>query len=362
MSGLNQSFLSKQKLSSIIFIIVFLAHFSVLYINTPVAEFEWLEALKLFGPMLTLATITLFSNATRLMIIKYGLYILSLHIMLSVCTALINGPANLFSEDGRLVVSLLGRGSGETAWALCVLLVTTNFLRDQNRISIKPSTFMIIALISILAIIFTQTRSALLFLSVYFIYRGGYKLKFRFAIILLLVALFVVILSVGAAPIFPQFINRSLSTETLLTGREYIWAAQMMALASQDMNAILIGSDLIPKIHEVAEISYATADPHNLFIDIFQYYGLLGLGYIYLWYRNMIKDRCFSASSLLIAFFIMSLFVSTVRYPLVFYVNILLLLAPTIRSCQRAKKPINTSMHFVFRNRFAQGSATLGRT
>lgn len=334
--------MSKQResirfLYSLIYIFLISAHFCALYINTPTAQLEWLEALKLFGPLFTLGIASLFGYNNKLCIIKYGLFFLYLHIIFAACVALLYDRTQLLGDDGRLNFQLIGRGPGETAWALCVLLVATNFLLDRHRISIKPRNLKIITLLATSLIVLTQTRSAMLFLGIYFMHINRFRIKFRLVILIISAAFLVLAAGVsGGIPVFSQIINRSLSPDKILTGREYIWAAQMVTFFSSNISTILFGSDLSPKIHQIVEISYETADPHNAYLDIIQYYGIFGFGYICLWYRNQIKHRSYDASAILVAFLLMSLLVSTSRYSLIFYANIILLLIPTVYTRERS--------------------------
>ena len=324
---------SAQRLSSLVFTFAISIHFLILYGNTSSANIEWLEVLKVFGALFTLGISSSFSNTTKLQIIKYSFYALSMHIFIAIFEALVGGANYFIAKDGRFIAKLLGRGAGETAWAFCVFLVTLNFLRELRCINIALRVQQVISLCAILIIFMTQTRSAILFLVIYYIGRFISKTgnKIDDMIKVLVVILIVGIVTFVLNPALYQVIDRSLSIETIFTGREYIWAAKMTAFAEQDIVNSLFGSDLSSKIHEVPEINYLTADPHNLYIDIFQYYGLLGVAYTVLWYKFAARRRLTTATPILVAFIVMSMFVSTFRYSMVFYANIILLLVVIVR-------------------------------
>lgn len=323
--------LQKRHLVSIIFLAAISVHFLSLYIATATESFDWLEALKLFGPIFILGCLSLLGRRIQLLVVKSTVYVLAMHIGLGIAEALLRGVGSLQSEDGRMIIELLGRGSGETAWAICVALATLNFLKDQQYIEIRAWNHRAITLVSIIVVVLTQTRSAILFLAVYYLHSNRTNFNAIQVARVSVIILSIVIIA-AFTPYFSELIQRTLSPEKVLTGREYIWAAQIMALTNQDITAILFGSDLTPKVREVSEITYITADPHNLFIDIFQYYGFAGLLYILVWYKYQTKSNSKGATQILMAFVVMSMFVSTFRYPMLFYINVALLLIPMIQS------------------------------
>ena len=324
---------SKQRLITLTFTFAISVHFLVLYANTPSENFELLEALKIFAPLFSLGILSILANELRIQIIKYSFYALSIHIFIAISETIIRGPGYFITEDGRFAAQLLGRGAGETAWAFCVFLVTFNFLRELRYIKVAPRIQKVITFGAILIVCLTQARSAILFLTIYYIARFGSKTESKIGDVFKIfgIGFIVVIVAYAVNPIFHQVIARSLSLETVLTGREYIWAAKMAAFSDQAVVNLLFGSDLLPKVHEVVAIGYVTADPHNLYIDIFQYYGILGVTYTILWYKFATKHRFTSATPIILAFIGMCMFVSPFRYSMVFYVNTILLLTITIR-------------------------------
>ena len=327
---------------TLIFLFCFGAHFLLLYLRTSEADFEWIEVLKHCGPIVALALLSWLRNRLKLIKIAFGSCMLALHFVYGLLEAVMNNPHSLLTEDGRFIVLALGRGAGETAWALCVLLVTLEYLGDRGCLEVGTRVKSLARLVLLLLILVAQTRSTFLFLLIYYFYRHRIQTKVRLShIVTASVVLCILVAIVISIPLFSPMIQRTLALETILTGRQYIWATRWSALKSMSLQEILIGSDLSPKVNVIEELSYETADPHNLFLDIFQYFGAIGVLYIVLWYRHMIKKQPLDTTAFLRAFVVTSLVVSTIRYSMVFYANVILLLIPmtSVPSRPRVNRP-----------------------
>jgi len=323
-------YFANRKFYSFFFFVLFTVQLCILYFQTLPNEFDIIEALKLPSPVIFMIFLAPLGNNTKITFVKIGFAILIIHIFFGFLLGILSGFSSFFLDDGRFVILALGRGAGETAWAFCALIVLIEFFQKQEIFNIRFGTKTIIYLVSFAIIILTQARSALMFLLLYYYFRSALSFRIKKKNIWIGFLLFVVILIIAFSADLMVLLNRSLSLSSVLTGREYIWFAKLSQLASEDFYVVLFGSDLSPKIIEVPEIGYLTADPHNLYLDFIQYYGLFFLLVFGLWYAHMAKYSSQEAMPILKAFIVMSLFVSSFRYSSVFYINIVLLILPMI--------------------------------
>ena len=321
-----------RKFYSFFFLVLFTVQLIILYGQTVPGEFDILEALKLPTPVIVMIFLALLGNNAKITAVKIGFAILIIHILFGILLGILSGFSSFFLNDGRFVILALGRGAAETAWAFCALIVLIEFFQKQQILNIRFSMKAVIYLVSFTLILLTQTRSALMFLFLDYYFTSTLSFRMKKKNIWIGFLFFVVILILAFSADLVAVLNRSLSFSSVLTGREFIWFAKLSQLASEDFHVVLFGSDLSPKIIEIPEIGYLTADPHNLYLDFIQYYGLFFLLALGVWYAHMVKYSSQEAMPILKAFIVMSLFVSTFRYSMGFYINVILLILPMIVS------------------------------
>tara|TARA_B100002019_G_scaffold126528_1_gene108986 strand:- start:12689 stop:13753 length:1065 start_codon:yes stop_codon:yes gene_type:complete len=332
-SNESSIFLRKKVIFSTFLIFVFTSHFIFLLVNTNSEDRDLLEVLKIFAPVFTLSVFSLLNTKFQVHLVNFFFFILLIHILVSIFLSLSGIYGEFISDDYRVLFKGLGRGAGETAWALCVFIVTIEYLRSGKSINYNKTIFKLLYMVIFLLILLTQSRAAILFLFSFYFFKSNISAKISLSgLVSFTIFIITIILLVVLIPSFNQIFIRSSDASMILTGREFIWVSMYLDIINSSIQDILIGEDIAPNIHFVEEIGYVTADPHNLFLDIFQYYGLFGVLYITIWYSYLCKYKTKLSYAIIFAFVIMSMFVSTVRYPFLPYVNIILLAIPIMSS------------------------------
>ena len=326
-------FVKKKVIFSSLFVFLFTFHIMFLLANTSNAERDFLEIAKIFFPVFSLGVFSLLNTKFQLNLIYAFFVILLLHIVISAFLSLTGIYGYFISDDYRILFKGLGRGAGETAWALCVFLITFEYFISAGKNNQNKTIYNLLVMFIVILIFLTQSRAALLFIFSFYFFKSNVNLKISLSsFFIFLFSIFSIIVIILLVPSFSQLFVRSSDTSLVLTGREFIWASMYLDALNSSIQDLFIGEDLAPNIHFVPEIGYVTADPHNLFLDIFQYYGLLGVVYISIWYALLCKHKTKLSYAIIMAFIIMSMFVSTIRYPFLPYINIILLAIPIMTS------------------------------
>lgn len=326
--------------------VCFLLHSLWLVFNTDTADFDFLEFGKFVGIPITVMLLAQFSRSIFLIIVRLTIITIFALLVVGIVGASI-GLWSIFDET-RLFIPLLGRGAGETAWALCALYVFLDY-RQVTPSTISYFREVIYRLLTLIIIIMTESRVAILFMGIYIILRYQ-NVMFRTAVIGLpiLLALSYSFFSNNDSL---AIVSRTLSPEKILTGREYIWSAHVADFLRQPLTHILIGHDFSPKIVDVPEVGYLTADVHNLFFDFVRVYGLAGLiyfaAYLTIAKWSIQKEQQGIVWSGLVALLVMSLFVSVFRYPYLplltaIFLTLPFLGKPTIRHRELFLKNLQT--------------------
>lgn len=329
----NSIFLRKKVIFSAFLIFVFTFHILFLLENTNSEDRDLLEVLKIFAPVFTLGIFSLLNTKFQIHLVYFFFIILLLHILISIFLSLSGIYGEFISDDYRVLFKGLGRGAGETAWALCVCIVAIEYFRSGENTNYNKTIFKLLYMVIFLLILLTQSRAAILFLVSFYFFKSNISSKISLSgLVTFCIFIIAIIFILVLVPSFNQIFIRSSDASMILTGREFIWASMYLDIINSNIQDILIGEDIAPNIHFVEEIGYVTADPHNLFLDIFQYYGLFGVLYITIWYSYLCKYKTKLSYAIIFAFVIMSMFVSTIRYPFLPYVNIILLAIPIMSS------------------------------
>ena len=233
---------------------------------------------------------------------------------------------SFFTDDNRFNLELLGRGAPETGWALSICTICILFYLNRTRSKLVIDFYKILITIFLILIILTQSRSALLFISIYFLISAR-RLKYFLPYITLFLAVIIILFNKYFETTFVQLFKRSASSN-VLTGREFIWGEKFIDLQNNGILALFFGSDFTPKITVVETISYQTADTHNLLLDYIQYFGVIFTIIFLLWYFSTVKSTNVEGKSIIVAFFVTVVFVSPFRYSLLPYANVLILGLP----------------------------------
>jgi hypothetical protein len=314
------------------FTVMFAMQLFVLFQRSRPSQVEWLEILKLAGPIIFLNISLYFNDAIRDKIVFLGLFVLCGQAAYGVVTTLPEGLGGFVSDDGRFMIQSLGRGAGETAWALCVLIIILNYCVDIGHLRISGLLSLGVELLSLVIIVYSQSRGPIGFIAIYYFI---YRTKLIFSILrnpFYLVPALVVLLSIMYVPSIQAMLSRSSTSDSFLTGREYIWAVHIDQLRRLSLGELFFGTDLEPKIVDIPEIGYVTADPHNIYIDIINYYGIFGIAAMAYVYKRNVYWKAARSKAIVFAFMGMGMLVSPFRYPEIFYANVLVLLIPTLRT------------------------------
>lgn len=328
-----------KKILSFLLLFLFLSQVFFLYLNTHPNYFDGLETIKIVGPLSILFFFTILNRPTQNFLIKFMVFILYTHILIALIYLTFNF-SNSITSDNRLVLSLLGRSPGATAQIFCLALIVKDYYLKEKIHGYK-NLRIIINIVFILIILFTQSRVYYLFLFIYFLmnYWGGIINLFRSLYFnLAAISITGLLLYTG---IFKSIYERSQPSK-LFSGRDQIWSQFLQDYFNRDEVSILFGFDLSRHEIIVNEISYQTSDVHNTFFDIMNYYGLITVIILSFWYlfsSGFFKTK--KSFVILVAYLPILVTTSIFKYPLAFYSSLLILMLPIYFS--NAKQTSNES-------------------
>jgi hypothetical protein len=328
----NEYLLLQRIFSSIIFSL-YLLYIFYLYLNTDIKSIDTIEALKLIGPISIMLVFTSLNRGFQTLFLYFLILILYAHIFIALIYLVSNFNV-VITPDNRLVIPILGRSPGATAQIFCVAIVINEFFLKDRIIGLNKA-LILFNFMSIVIILCTQARTFILLLLIFFLLSYSRIwinyirfLKLNLHSVFLFILIFSLFSAVYISGIADEIIQRSVGS-SFYSGRDALWFSFINEFFSRNEWHQIFGTDLSRNLVIATEISYETSDVHNTILDIMNYYGLLPLLIIIIWYIFSSGFwRSKKSFTILLAYFPVLMLSSVFKFPLAFYSSLLFLLLP----------------------------------
>ena len=308
--------------------------FMALYTHSHNGYVSYIEVAKFILPILCILFLGFIGDRRKLSILKVGILLFLIHFFISLFFYSSVNPS-----DGRLHSIFLGRGANELALAIAFMMILIHNKDLLPRVMcqlmrvrwLKYLTYIILAAL----LIMTQSRSGIILISTYClvtnisnILRLGYK-KFTIDTLLLwLLGLFIFLILVYLS-LAIYALHNNINLERFFSGRFDVWEKNIVYFSNFNVQELILGSDFTTKNIYLNDERFFS-DSHSLYLDLFKYFGLFGIFILFASLKLNLKKNQLS-KSIFFAFLITNLFVTTFRYPYIFYVNLLMFTMISIR-------------------------------